>query len=149
MIFRGNEQSTLACRNLLRLLNSFIAPASVGSRKVASETNLGSHLLSGIDAVKKIVQTEAQARRIVEEANARAQEILSRASQETEKIRQDVLSSARTQREEILAAARAEAEAEAAKADVNTTQQLESFQKAFETRKEHAVAKAVELILGG
>jgi vacuolar-type H+-ATPase subunit H len=32
--------------------------------------------LSGIEAVRKIVETEAQAKRIVEEAESRAQEIL-------------------------------------------------------------------------
>ena len=114
------------------------------------ETCLGTkERLSGIDAVKKIVETEAQARRIVEEAKARSQEILSSASQDAERVRQDVLANARSRREEILRTARANAEAEASKSDEETTQQLESYRKAFENRKDLAVKKAVELVLRG
>jgi len=105
--------------------------------------------LSGIEAVKRIVETEAKARTIVEESRVRAQQILSQASQETENVRQHVLSSAKARREEILQMARENAESEAGKSDVETTQQLEGYRKAFEGRKELAVKKAVELVLRG
>lgn len=105
--------------------------------------------MSGIEAVKRIVETEAKARTIVEEARVRAQQILSQASQETENVRQHVLSSAKARREEILQSARENAESEAGKSDVETTQQLEGYRKAFEGRKELAVKKAVELVLRG
>ena len=105
--------------------------------------------MSGIDAVRKIVETEAQARRTVEEARARAQEILSHASHATEKIHEEVQADARARRDEILQSARAEAEVEASKSDDETTQQLEVYKKAFEGRKELAVKKAVELVLRG
>ncbi len=105
--------------------------------------------LSGIDAVKRIVEIEAQARKIVEEAKSRSQEIISRASEESEKARQEVLQEARRQREQILTQARAEAEAEAGKSDVETSQLLESYQRTFSERKQTAVQKAVELILRG
>ncbi len=105
--------------------------------------------LSGIDAVKRIVEIEAQARKIVEEAKSRSQEIISRASQESEKARQEVLQEARRQREQILTQARAEAEAEASKSDIETSQLLESYQRTFNERKQTAVQKAIELILRG
>ena len=105
--------------------------------------------MSGIDAVKKIVETEAQARRIVEEARIRSQEILSRASQDAEKARQEILAEAQRHREEILNRARSEAEAEAAKSDVDADQLLANYQKAFQNRKDVALQKAVELILHG
>ena len=104
--------------------------------------------MSGIEAVKKIVETEAQARRIVEDAKARSQEILSLASQEAERVHQQVLAQSRGRRDEILSSARTEAEAEASKSDIETSQQLESYRKAFEGRKDTAVLKAVELVLG-
>ena len=105
--------------------------------------------MSGIEAVKKIVETEAQARRIVEEAKARAQEILSHASHAAEKIHEEVQADAKARRDEILQSARAEAEVEASKSDDETTQQLEVYKKAFEGRKELAVKRAVELVLRG
>jgi vacuolar-type H+-ATPase subunit H len=105
--------------------------------------------LSGIEAVKRIVETEAKARTIVEESRVRAQQILSQASQETENVRQHVLSSAKARREEILQTGREHAESEAGKSDAETTQQLEGYRKAFEGRKELAVKKAVELVLRG
>lgn len=105
--------------------------------------------MSGIEAVKKIVATEAEARKIVEEAKARSQEILSQASQDAEKVRQEVLAEAQRQREELLATARESAEAEASKSDLKTTELLEGFQKAFESRKDIAIGKAVELVLRG
>ena len=105
--------------------------------------------MSGIEAVKRIVETEAKARTIVEESRVRAQQILSQASQETENVRQHVLSGAKARREEILQSARENAESEAGKSDVETTQQLEGYRKAFEGRKELAVKKAVELVLRG
>jgi len=105
--------------------------------------------LSGIEAVKRIVETEAQARRIVEEARARAQEILSHASHAAEKIHEELQADARARRDEILQSTRAEAEVEASKSDDETTQQLEVYKKAFEGRKELAVKRAVELVLRG
>ncbi len=105
--------------------------------------------MSGIEAVRKIVETESQGRRIVEVAKTRAQEILSRASQDAEKARQEILAEAQRQREEILSIARVEAEAEAGKSEVETSQLLEGYRKALEGRKDLAVKKAVELILRG
>ena len=42
--------------------------------------------MSGIDAVKNIVETEGQARRIVDEAAAKAQRIVSEAREQAEQI---------------------------------------------------------------
>ena len=105
--------------------------------------------MSGIEAVKRIVETESQARKIVEEAKARAQEILSGASQDAENARQEILADTQRQRGQMLTRARAEAEAEASKSDIETGQLLEGFQKAFERKKDLAVKRAVELVLRG
>ena len=103
--------------------------------------------MSGIDAVKKIVETEAQARKIVEDAKARAQQIISQAHHEAELLIQEAVSSAQKQREEILGEAKEQAEAEARQSDIETQQQLENYRKLAESRRDNAVDKAVELIL--
>jgi len=148
IIFRGilkasNQAGLLVCSS-----NSFIADDSA-RRAITSLEAVGDKDLSGIDAVKRIVEIEAQARKIVEEAKSRAHETVSRASEEAEKARQEVLEQARRQREQILTQARAEAEAEASKSDIETSQLLESYQRIFNERKQTAVQKAVELILRG
>jgi vacuolar-type H+-ATPase subunit H len=103
--------------------------------------------LSGLDAVKKIVETEAQARRIVDEAKANAQQIIARAHAEAEMLRKEAVSSAQAQREELLSIAREKAEADARQSDVDTEQLLKNYQKLAEARSASAVDKAVELIL--
>ena len=103
--------------------------------------------MSGLDAVKKIVETEGQARRSVEEAKTRAQQLIAKASEEGEMIRQESVSSAHQRREEILKLAREKAEAEARQSDVETGKLLQSYQRLSEARKADAIAKAVELIL--
>ncbi len=105
--------------------------------------------MSGIDAVRKIVETEGQARRIVDEAKVRAQQIIAQTSQEAEMLRQEALSSAQKQREEILGMAKEKAEAEARQSDVETEQLLKNYRKLAEARKDDAVSKALELILSG
>jgi len=105
--------------------------------------------MSGIDAVKRIVETETQARKIVEDAKIQSQSILSRASQESEQARQEILANARTQKEEFLNQARTEAESEAAKSDVDTDQLLANYQKMYQNKRDVAVDKAVQLILRG
>ena len=102
-----------------------------------------------MDAVKRIVETEAQARKIVEEANVKAQDILTQASKDAETAKRMILAEAQGQREEILNQAKIDAEAEAAKSDVDTDQLLANYQKAFQSRKDAAVEKAVELVLRG
>jgi ATP synthase H subunit len=104
--------------------------------------------LSGIDAVRKIVETEGQARRIVDESKTRAQQIISKAHQEAELLREEALSSAQKQREEILGQAREKAEAEARQSDIETEQLVASYRKLAEARKDDAADKAVELVLG-
>ncbi len=104
--------------------------------------------MSGIDAVKKIVQTEGQAKRIVEEAKTKAQEIISRAREDADKIRQEAIAQAQRQKELILKAAREKAEAEALQSDLETERILDSYRKLSDERKGSAVDKAVELILG-
>ena len=103
--------------------------------------------MSGIDAVRRIVETEGQARKIVEDAKTRAQQIISQAQQEGEMLRQEAMSSAQKNREEILAQARLQAENEARKSDAETQQLLVNYQKLAQTRKDDAVQKALELIL--
>ena len=105
--------------------------------------------LSGIDAVKKIVETEAQARRIVEEAKTKAQDIVNRASKDADMARQGILAQAQTQRNDILSKAKVDAEAEAGRSDVETEQVLTNYQKMFENKKSEAVEKAVQLVLRG
>ncbi len=105
--------------------------------------------MSGMDAVKKIVQTEGQARRIVEEAKAKAEQIVLRAHEVANRIRQEAISQAQRQREEILKAAKEKAESEALRSDIETEQILENYRKLSEERKAAAVNKAVELVLGG
>jgi vacuolar-type H+-ATPase subunit H len=105
--------------------------------------------LSGIEAVRKIVETEAQAKRLIEEAKSSAQEILESAAVETEKLRQTAISHAEQERARLLTAAREKAEADAKSSDEETNSLLENYGKLFENRREVAVKKAVELILGG
>jgi vacuolar-type H+-ATPase subunit H len=104
--------------------------------------------LSGIDAVRKIVETEGQARRIVDESKARAQQMISKAHQEAEMLREEAVSSAQKQREEILGQAREKAEAEARQSDIETEQLIANYRKLAEARKDDAADKAVELVLG-
>ena len=103
--------------------------------------------MSGMDAVKKIVQTEGQARSIVKEAKAKAEQIISQAHKEADRIRQEAISQAQQQRDEILKAAKEKAEAEARQSDIETEQILENYRKLSEERKAAAVNKAVELVL--
>jgi vacuolar-type H+-ATPase subunit H len=104
--------------------------------------------LSGIEAVRKIVETETEAKRIVEEAEFRAQEILAHASEEAQKIRQASTSQAEQRKAQMLRETREKAEADARASDVETDSQLGNYKKLFEDRKDAAVEKAVELILG-
>ncbi len=105
--------------------------------------------MSGIDAVKRIVETEAKARKIVLDSKTRAQDILQRASKDIEAARAAILEQAQRQRDEILRKAKVEAEADAGRSDVDTDQTLANYQKAFQSRKDEAVEKAVQLILRG
>ena len=103
--------------------------------------------MSGLEAVKKIVGTEAEARRTVDQAKAQGQEIIARAHNEAKMLIDESVSSAEKRREEILRSAREEAEAEARQSDVETKQLLNNCQKLAEARSASAVEKAVELIL--
>lgn len=103
--------------------------------------------MSGIEAVRKIVETEGQARSIVDEAKSKAQQNVTQAHQEAEILRQESVSSAQKKREEILHLAKEKAEAEARQSDVETQQQLQNYRKLAEARKDDATNKAVELIL--
>ena len=105
------------------------------------------NFLSGMDAVKKIVETEAQARRVVEEAKTRAQQIISGAREDADKIRRGAIAQAQAQREVIVKAASESAEAEARQSDLETERRLESYRRLSDERKSSAVDKAVELIL--
>jgi vacuolar-type H+-ATPase subunit H len=105
--------------------------------------------LSGIDAVKRIVETEAKARKIVEDSKVRAQDVLQKASKDIEAARGAILEQAQRQREEILSQAKVEAEADAGRLDVDTDQTLANYQKAFQGRRDDAVEKTVQLILRG
>ena len=105
--------------------------------------------LSGIEAVRKIVETEAQAKRMVEEARTRARQILDDASQEAQRARQNAIAQAEKRKGQLLVETRDQAETDAKNSDLETDSQLESFEKLFRTRKDAAVKKAVDLILGG
>jgi len=105
--------------------------------------------VSGIEAVRKIVETEAQAKRIVEEANSKARETLARASDEARGIRQTAAADAERRRIQILQETRDKAESDARNSDAETDALLEDYKKLFESKKNTAAAKAVELILGG
>ena len=105
--------------------------------------------MSGMEAVRKIVETEAQAKRIIEDAKLRAQEILESASAESQRVRQTAISGADQDKARILKEAREKAEADARSSDEETNALLENYKNLFEKRKEVAVKKAVELILGG
>ena len=104
--------------------------------------------MSGIEAVRKIVETEGQAKRIVEDARTRAREILEHASEEAQQIRQTAIAQAERRKAQLLVETRDQAETDAKNSDMETDSQLESFEKLFQSRKEAAVKKAVDLILG-
>lgn len=104
--------------------------------------------MSGIDAVRKIVETEAQARAIVEETKRSAEKIIAEARQQAERLRQEARSRAEREREEILSQARVTAEAEARTSDFETEQRLQRYIHLAEERKDIAVRKSVELVLG-
>lgn len=103
--------------------------------------------MSGIDAVKRIVETEEQARKIVEEARQKAQEIVSRTSREAEKVREQVLAEAQKRREDLLVRVREDAEKDAEKSDMETNSLIQNYQRAFEEKKDDAVRKAVDLVI--
>jgi len=128
--------------------NSFIARVQIESRKIHSESVWSRTRLSGIEAVRKIVETETQAKQIVEEANSKAKEILSNANEEAQRIRQSLVSEAEQRRAQILRETKEKAEAEARSSDVETDTLLENYEELYRTRKEVAAKKAVELVLG-
>jgi len=105
--------------------------------------------LSGIEAVRKIVETEAQAKRIIEDAKKKAKEVLESASEDGQKLRQTAISQAERRKAQLLVETRDQAETDAKNSDMETDSQLESFEKLFSSRKDAAVRKAVDLILGG
>jgi len=90
--------------------------------------------LSGIEAVRKIVETEGQAKRIVEEAQSRAEEILARASEEAQKVRQTSTAEAEQRKVQMLRETRDKAEADARSSDVETDSLLGNYKKLFENR---------------
>ena len=103
--------------------------------------------MSGIEAVRKIVETEGQARKMIEEGKIRAEQLIVKARQEGELLRQEAVSSAQKQREEILRTAKEKAQSDAARSDIETQQLLDNYRKLAASRKGDAVDKAVELIL--
>jgi vacuolar-type H+-ATPase subunit H len=105
--------------------------------------------LSGIEAVRKIVETEAQAKQIVEDAKSKAVEILARASQEAQNVRHTSTAEAEQRKAQMLRETREKAEADARNSDVETDTLLETYKKLFEDRKDVAAKKAVELVQGG
>ena len=105
--------------------------------------------MSGIEAVRKIVETEGQAKQIVEDAKLKAEEILARASEEAQKFRQTSTAEAEERKAQMLRETRERAEADARSSDMETDSLLENYKKLFEDRKEVAAKKAVELVLGG
>ena len=105
--------------------------------------------MSGIEAVRKIVETEAQAKQIVEDAKSKAVEILARASQEAQNVRHTSTAEAEQRKAQMLRKTREKAEADARNSDVETDTLLETYKKLFEDRKDVAAKKAVELVQGG
>ncbi|TMI06728.1 hypothetical protein E6H34_09930 [Candidatus Bathyarchaeota archaeon] len=105
--------------------------------------------MSGIEAVRKIVETETQAKRITEEAKSKAQELLERAAVEAQDVRHAAISHAEQQKAQILKDTREKAEADAGNSDMETDSLLQNYKKMFEERREVAVKKAVDLIVGG
>jgi len=94
------------------------------------------------------VETEGQAKRIVEEAQSTAEEILARASEEAQKVRQTSTAEAELRKVQMLRETREKAEADARSSDVETDSLLENYKKLFENRKDDAAKKAVKLVLG-
>ncbi len=127
--------------------HSFIGPFPNNPEYANKEGTRERNGLSGIDAVRRIVETEGRARKLVEDAKARAQQIISQAHHEAEMLRQEAVSSAQKQREEILQDAKEKAEAEARQSEIETQQLLVNYRKLAEARKGDAVRKALELIL--
>ncbi len=105
--------------------------------------------MSGIEAVRRIVETEAQAKQIVEDAKSKAEEILARASQEAQNVRHTSTAEAEQRMAQMLRESREKAEADARSSDVETDSLLETYKKLFEDRKDVAAKKGVELVLGG
>lgn len=105
--------------------------------------------MSGIEAVRKIVETEGQAKRLVEDAQSHAQEILARASEEAQRVRHTLTAEAEQRKVQLLRETRERAEADARSSDVETDSLLVNYKKLFEDRKDVAAKKAVELVLGG
>ena len=104
--------------------------------------------MSGIEAVRKIVETEAQAKHMVEEAESSAQDILANASEMARKVRQASTAEAERRKVQMLRETREKAEADARSSDVETESLLENYKKLFENKKDAATKKAVDLILG-
>ncbi len=105
--------------------------------------------MSGIEAVKRIVETEDQARKIVEEAKRKAQEIAVAASKEAENVRDQVLGEAEKRREGLIERVKADAAKDADKSDMETESLIANYRKAFEQKKDDAARKAVELVIRG
>ncbi|HZY47425.1 MAG TPA: hypothetical protein VFE96_06475 [Candidatus Bathyarchaeia archaeon] len=104
--------------------------------------------MSGIEAVRKIVETEQQAKQIIEDSKVRAQEILDNAKEEAQMIRREALTKAEQQRTKILDEAREKAEADAKLSDAETDSMLAKYSELFKTKRDLAIKRAVELILG-
>ncbi len=105
--------------------------------------------MSGIDAVRKIVETEGQAKRIVQEAQVTAERLLASAGEEAQKVRQTSTAEAEQRKIQMLRETREKAEADARSSDVETDSLIENYKKLFEDKRDVAAKKAVELVLGG
>jgi vacuolar-type H+-ATPase subunit H len=127
----------------------FYSARPSGHSKTQSNGVFGAEIrLSGIEAVRKIVETEAQAKHIVEEAESSAQDILANASEKARKVRQASTAEAEQRKVQMLRETREKAEADARNSDEETDSLLENYKKLFENRKDAATKKAVDLILG-
>lgn len=103
--------------------------------------------MSGLEAVKRIVETEAEARRLVDDAKTHAQQIIARANEEAKMLREEAVSSAQKEREELLQAAKQKAEAEARQSDIETDQLLSNYQQLAGAKSNSAADKAIDLIV--
>jgi len=104
--------------------------------------------LSGVEAVKRIVETEREAESIIEEAREKSREIRIKTEKEKDEVKKKVAGELKRERERIFKDVEDEAKKECQEIRTQTEKQLKTFQDRFLKNKDKAVDAVLSSILG-
>ena len=104
--------------------------------------------MSGIETIKIIVNAEKEAAKILEEAQNRASEIRKRLDSMIQEQREDMLRTARKEAATLVEESEQKGKAEAAAYEKEAENDTRQILTRASTRKDQAVTKVVEAVLG-